>query len=400
MKQKPSKKEQNHSIKRKELIIGKQSKQELNKQQKTFNRLVKKLEKLRKDVEKTSASLSSQLEFYGKYLHPLEQTMVERHKEVVKLLYQFYKDKKALSNKDREILTEIISSQLHDIFHFSSEKPDEEIMEIFEAVEGINYDKAEEEDFEAMKDEVAEAFEEMGFDVDLGELNNNMSQEEMARKMFEMFGNLKGQAEAKETARPKRKKTKRQIEKEEREKQVEEAKNKNIATIYKQLAKIFHPDLERDPILKSEKEDLMKQLTIAYEKNDLHTLLRLELEWIHKEEDNLDKLSDQKLSIYNDVLKEQVYELEREIFTMSQNPRYAPLQRFSILPFSFGRSIGHYYLEREKEKLEMTIIEIEKSVAELKGKNAVKELKTIISAFKRAMSKRNFFELDLADLFR
>lgn len=397
MKKKQSKKEQNQSA-TKQLIIGKQSKQELNKQQKTFNRLVKRLENLRKDFDKKSDKLRKQLEFYGQHIHPLEQTITEHRKEAVKLLYKSYKDEKAISKKDKEVLIEVISSQLSDIFHHSSEKPDEEIMEIFEAIEGMSYDKAAEEDFQTMKNEMSEAFEEMGFDIDLDDLHNNMSEEEMMRKMFEMFGNLQEQAEAKEAARPKRKKTKRQIEKEEREKQIEEAKSKNIATIYKQLARIFHPDLERDPVLKSEKEDLMKQLTNAYDKNDLHTLLRLELEWIHKEEDNLDKLSDEKLSIYNEVLREQVRDLEREIFMLGQHPRYAPLQRFSM--FSFGVSSSSFGLEREKHRLERTIEEIKKSVDALKGKNAIKELKTIISSFKQAMANRNFFELDLSEIFR
>jgi hypothetical protein len=395
MKKKQSKKEQNQSA-TKQLIIGKQNKQKLNKQQKAFNRLVKRLENLRKGFDKKSEQLRKQLEFYGRHIHHLEQDLALHRKEVVKLLYKSYKDEKAIPKKDKEVLIEIISSQLSDIFRFSSEKPDEEIMEIFEAVEGISYDKAAEEDFQAMKNEMSEAFEEMGFDVDLNDLHNKMSEEEMARKLFEMFGNLQEQAEAKEAARPKRKKTKRQLEKEERERQIEEAKNKNIATIYKQLARIFHPDLERDPVLKSEKEDLMKQLTNAYEKNDLHTLLRLELEWIHKEESNLDELSDEKLSIYNEVLKEQVRELEEEIFMIGQHPRYAPLQRFSMMPLG----MGYIDLEREKRKLESTIKEIKKSVDELKGKNAVRELKMIISSFKQAMARRNFFDLDLAELFR
>jgi hypothetical protein len=395
MKKKQSKKVESQST-TKQLIIGKQNKQELNKQQKAFNRLVKRLENLRKDFDKKSDKLRKHLEFYGQHIHPLEQDLVGHRKEAVKLLFKSYKDEKAIPKKDKEVLIEIISSQLSDIFHYSSEKPDEEIMGIFEAVEGMSFDKAADEDFQNMKNEMSEAFEEMGFDVDLDGFHSNMSEEEMARKMFEMFGNLQEQAEAKEAARPKRKKTKKQLEKEERERQIEEAKSKNIATIYKQLARIFHPDLERDPVLKSEKEDLMKQLTNAYEKNDLHTLLRLELEWIHKEEDNLEQLSDEKLSIYNEVLKEQVRELEEEIFMIGQHPRYAPLQRFSMMPLG----MGYIDLEREKRKLESTIKEIKKSVDELKGKNAVRELKTIISSFKQAMARRNFFDLDLAELFR
>lgn len=395
MKQKQSKEELSQTATRKELIIGKKHKQELNKQQKAFNRLVKKLEKLRKDLEKTSTKLGTQLDYYGKHLHPLEQKLVGHRKEAVKLMYRLYKENKTLSVKDREVFLEIISNQLSSIFQLSSEKPDDEIMEIFEAVEGISYEKAIEEDFQAMKKNMAEEFEEMGFDIDLDGFEKTMSQEEMARKVAEMLGNLQEQAEAKEASRPKRKKTKKQIEKEEREKQKEEVKSKNIAAIYKQLARIFHPDLERDIVLKSQKEDLMKQLTNAYDKNDLHTLLRLELEWIQKEEDNLDKLSDEKLSIYNEVLKEQVRELEHELFFISQHPRYASLQRFSFSPFS----LTYIDLAREKQKLEFKISDIEESIVKLKGENRMKELNSIISAYKKAVPKIDF-SVVLEDFFK
>jgi hypothetical protein len=387
-------KEQNQPTATKELVITKKEKQPLNKQQQTFNRLVKRLEKLRIELETTSTTLRAKLEFYGERIHPLEQRLVTLRSEGVKLLYGFYKDPKVLSKKDKEVLGEIISGQLSVIFQLSSEKPDEEIMAIFEAIEKISYEEAAEEDFTSMKDDMSETFKNMGFDVDLNDFHKDMNQEEMMRRMFEMFGDLQSQAEAKEAARPKRKKTKKQIEKEEREKQVEEAKSKNIAGIYKQLARVFHPDLEQDPTLKSQKEDLMKHLTTAYKKNDLHTLLRLELEWIHKEEGALGKLSDEKLSIYNQALKEQIGELQEEIFMIGQHPRYHHLQRFSLFPMGVAR----VDLKREKRRLETTISDLEESIAELKGKNAIKELKEIISTFKRATPEFDFF--DLAELFK
>ena len=386
---------QNRSSTSKELVIGKKDKQQLNKQQQTFNRLVKKLEKLRKELEKTSQILSEKLDFYGKHIHPLEQSMAELRKEILKNLFRFYKNEKRLSKKDREVLLEIMSVQLNGIFQFTSEPPDDEIKEIFAAVEGIGYDKAVEEDFEAMKDDMEETFQKMGFEVDLDDFHKDLSQEEMMRKMAEMLENLQEQAEAKDTTRPKRKKTKKQIEKEEREKQIEEAKSKNIAGIYKQLARIFHPDLEQDPIQKSHKEDLMKQLTSAYEAGDLHALLRLELEWIHKEEGNLDKLSDEKLAIYNQTLKEQVQELEAEVFMIGQHPRYMPLQRYSFSPFG----LKYVDLEREKRNLETTIEQAKQDIAELSGKNAFEKLKEIIGIFKKQQQRVNLFELDLEKIF-
>lgn len=380
----------------KQLIIGKSNKQQLNKQQQAFNRLVKRLEKLRAESAQTTAILGEHLDFYGKHLYPLEQNMAALRKEMVKLFYKSYKSEKLLSKKDRNSLLEIMSAQLSGVFQSSSEKPDQEIKEIFELIEGVSYEQAVEEDFEATKEDIFETFQNMGFEVDLEGFSKNMSAEEMRHKMAEMLGDLQEQAEMREAQRPKRKKTKKQIEKEEREQQIEEIKNKSISSIYKQLARVFHPDLEQDATLKLEKEDLMKQLTSAYEKNDLHTLLRLELEWIQKEEGNLDKLSEEKLAIYNQMLKEQVQELEAEIFMIGQHPRYEPLQRFSFSPFS----LKYLDLKREKRKLETNIKQAEESCAKLRGENAIKELKEIIAVFNKPRPKFNLFELDLEEIFK
>ncbi|MDQ3417913.1 MAG: hypothetical protein M3541_03900 [Acidobacteriota bacterium] len=43
---------------------------------------------------------------------------------------------------------------------------------------------------------------------------------------------------------------------------------------------MLHPDLEQDPSLRERKTGLMQEVTAAHAGGDLHTLLRLELEWI------------------------------------------------------------------------------------------------------------------------
>lgn len=273
-------------------------------------------------------------------------------------------------------MREVIITQLSNILKLETGEPDNELKEIFKAVEGISYEEAAEEDFDTMKYEMAEMFEEQGFQMDLDDMHSKMTEEEIIKKMLEMQDQIKQQAEAKQHKQSSYKKTKKQLEKEERERLLEEARTKNISSIYRQLAKAFHPDLEQDDGLKLEKEHLMKELTAAYEKNDLHTLLRLEISWIQKEENNPDKLSDEKLKIYNEALKEQVQELEDEIHMLFQHPRYQPLQKFTMFPHQL-KSIN---VDREKQLTEATIRDITKSIGRLKGneKEALAEVKQII----------------------
>src|ERR1019366_7589077 len=50
----------------------------------------------------------------------------------------------------------------------------------------------------------------------------------------------------------------------ERMRQAEQIRNKSIASVYKQLAKVLHPDLEPDAGRKQAKGTLMQELTAAY----------------------------------------------------------------------------------------------------------------------------------------
>lgn len=361
------------------LMISTRQKNTLSKQQQGFNKLIKKIENLRLELDQVNKSMNEKLGFYGKYIYPLEQQLTELNKEGTKLLYWFYENKKLLQKKERQSLGKIISAQLNHIFKSQADEPEEELKKIFKAVEGISYEKAAEEDFNIMRDEMESMFEEFGFEMNFDDLHGNMTQEEILKKALEMGEQMKQQADEEDKRQTNRKKTKKQKEKEERERQMEEARTKNIGSIYRQLAKVFHPDLERDEELKQEKEELMKQLTIAYEKNDLHTLLSLELAWIQKEENNPGQLTDDKLGIYNEVLKEQVYELEQDISDTLHHPRYQPLQKFATFPHQI-KSINLHY---EKQKIEEMKNDIARDIALLKGneKQALRTVKDIIRSF-------------------
>jgi hypothetical protein len=57
----------------------------------------------------------------------------------------------------------------------------------------------------------------------------------------------------------------------------------------------------------------LEKSTAAYQEKDLHTLLKLEIEIIYKQSENLDHLTDEKLKFLNSALKEQIIELKEEL---------------------------------------------------------------------------------------
>ena len=141
---------------------------------------------------------------------------------------------------------------------------------------------------------------------EMGE-DDNFSFDEFLKKAWE-------QVNAKNDARPKnqKRKTKKQLEKEALEQATLELEKKSVRSVFIGLAKVLHPDLEGDPDRRAEKKDMMQKLTTAYEKNDLHTLLTMEMEWVNQQASQLGSLSEEKLAVYIVVLKGQINELKNE----------------------------------------------------------------------------------------
>lgn len=354
------------------LIISSQRHQQLNKQQQAFNKLIKKIEKLRLELKETAANLDAKLEYYGKYIHPLEQVLITRRKEYVKLLFLFYSGKNVLMKQQKNILKELLLRQLEEVFAIDEHGPDEELAKIYKKVKGVSYEDAAISDFEVAKDELEAMFEDVGFDLNLEDFNPEEIMDEMRRLQDDFLK----QQENLNSKKASRKTTAKQLEKEKREQQLEEARNKNISSVYKQLAKALHPDLEQDENIKSEKEALMKQLTVAYNNNDLYSLLSLEMEWIHKEEQHTDKLSNEKLAIYNKVLREQVQELEQNKFSMMIDPRFQVLLRYAEFV-----GIEEVDLPHQKKHLEEVIRIMKERISQLKGNEALQAVRKIIHPY-------------------
>lgn len=87
-----------------------------------------------------------------------------------------------------------------------------------------------------------------------------------------------------------------------------------LRTIYRQLASALHPDREPDLAERERKSALMSQANAAYERGDLVTLLRLQLQAEQVDEAHIARLADDKLAALSLLLKEQVATLESEVF--------------------------------------------------------------------------------------
>jgi hypothetical protein len=86
-----------------------------------------------------------------------------------------------------------------------------------------------------------------------------------------------------------------------------------IRTIFRQLASALHPDREPLESERLRKTGLMSEVNAAYEKNDLTTLLRLQMQVTQVNPQSTARMADDKLQAMSLLLKEQVAALEDDL---------------------------------------------------------------------------------------
>ncbi len=378
--------QQNTSQKQQGLIISTGGKKKLSKNQEAFNKLTQRIEKLQKEIEKKQLQFDLALKIYGNQLYPIQLKILEARYKLITVLWIIYTENK-LSKADQRTLKIVLQNHLEEYFSQTEVEPDIVLQKIFTQLEGISYDIMIQQETDRRNIEMQEAFEKINVNMAGIDLNDEAAMEEKVAEARKKIEELKEENEAFEKLREaKRKKSAKQVEAEKMQKAVDEMKQKNISTIYKQLAKLFHPDLEQDENKKADKEILMKELVAAYEAKNLHALLTLELKWIHNETDHLDSLTEEKLTIYLQILKEQASNLDYQKNSIYKQPQYA------VLSNDFGFAIRRYPVQtmhNEVTSSENTIKEFNRDINYFESPMGLRHVKAMLKEFKK---RQNEFE--------
>jgi len=312
--------------------------------QKRFNAQARKIEELRRKIDDRTKGYNELLEHWGKELAPVQSKVADLQTQ-----FAFSLDAQAqgfkLGVRQRETLGGVIVGLLDDAF--SHAPPAENAQELFTRWNDTSFDEELEQQETEITDALSEAIRDhFGIDID-GETMRK-GPEAVGEALEEALRNAQvGEGHAQ------RKKTKKQLAKEESERQAEEFAKKSLRSLYLSFVKILHPDAELDESAKAGKENLMKEVTAAYEAGDLHTLLRIESAWVDRETLNLGVLSDDKLKVYISALKEQAQGLEDEFASLDFSPQYAPIMSFLSDDNAWGKRRIDAMAREEKRRLKL-----------------------------------------------
>ncbi|MFT4019049.1 MAG: hypothetical protein QM668_18950 [Agriterribacter sp.] len=220
------------------------------------------------------------------------------------------REKVKLSKTDKTYLNDLILNLFDDAFY--AVEPTDKDKALYSQYNDVSFD----EEVESQQAGMAEIFTDLlyqqtGLKIDPSILNEKNPDFEKIQAHFEEQLNKNTGTDKK---KDKKKKNQRTIDKEIKEKQKETLKQKSIRSIFLSLAKILHPDTETDENAKAEKEEYMKRVTVAYNNRNLPELLELEMQWVHKHENQLADTPEETLKLYNELLKEQAENLEDDLY--------------------------------------------------------------------------------------
>jgi hypothetical protein len=339
----------------------------LGKTQQQFNKLMKSLEKTRERHALEQARLDDALQVSMRELMPLVEGVKRLNRDLVTQGMEAMRKMK-LTARRRESFSDLLHGKASDLLMDPVGLSDEDIEKLKAIADELGPDEEEkrlmdEEDadeFDYLREMIEAQARAAGIEVDLSGLDIHSGSEEFERQLRERLEEAVEQAGRSQAAAPEkpRKLTKAQAEKEQKRLELELARNRDLKSLFKQLAKAFHPDLESDPVLRLHKESWMKRLNSAYAADDLREMLQLEMEWLGEEASNLDTAGDDKLKVYCTVLKEQIAELKERIHFLLDEPQYGPLRRFRnpyhgtlANPETIKRSL-EFELEHHRDMLE------------------------------------------------
>lgn len=280
----------------------------LSKAQKTFNRLIKKINGQKEQLSAWQAMIPLHQQQYASEFAPLLQRYNQHRADLVRLFDQAYEDK-ALSKTDRNKISHIICTVTAELL---AEDDDETFKALYNKYSDTDFDMQTEQENKVIKSMMEGMLGiHLDDDVDFSSKEDLMAQ--VDQQMKKKFAEEEARQEALEERRSKRKKSTRESTRETRREMEQQHVSQSLREVFRKLASALHPDREPDPLERERKTALMQKVNVAYGNKDLLQLLELQLEVEQIDQSALDRIPEDRLKHYNKVLTEQSAELQQEL---------------------------------------------------------------------------------------
>ena len=335
--------------------------------QKQFNTLMGRINRQRKRLAEWQEIIPIYQEEVLKSFQPLRDSYAGFQAQMVELLDSHYTNNR-FSRLQKEKVSRIISDICVELINDHGR---DDLKPIANRHSDVDFDDQQEQ-MKAMGGDVLRAMLKAEFGIDPGDIELDMDD---PYGTAERLGSILDEQQRKaEEQRPRRKKTARQLAREQHEKEEESKISQSIRAVYRQLVGALHPDRETDPEKHQRKTDLMQQVTVAYKNRNLLQLLELQLTVEQIDQNAIDSINEDRLNHFNKILQRQSLELKQEIEEVELHVRAAggldPIE-----PLTPKKLMSA--LRTDKKQLEIEIVEIQRDLRLFKDIRKVKNwLKT------------------------
>lgn len=288
------------------LLIVPSTGQTLSPAQRRFNQLVRKIDRLRADLQAWEAAEIVFIEAWAGRVSPARKELADcRYALVFKLNAML--GSKGWTRTERQTLRELLcglAAGLIDDDDIDDARA-AELKVLHDAHAELDFDTAAAEDMADMKD----LFEYMS-GIDLGD-DPVASRDELLRRAFEQ---MQRQAQAEQAPPAEQRKKPSATAAQRRRQREEQDAAQSLREVFRKLASALHPDRAEDEDDRQRRTALMQRVNQAYERQDLLALFALQLEIEQIDAEHLANATAEKARHYNRMLDEQARDLQAELF--------------------------------------------------------------------------------------
>lgn len=276
----------------------------LSKEAEVFYKKVKKIETLKKSNDDLKNRLESIRIQVLSVMSPLTDKIRDLKFSNLEILDQHMKANELKAKEKKKLKSLIVELSAQFIEEFNDDRG----KQFYNAYSDMGFDEQQDQMLDDFESFMKGIFDDFGDDLD-DEFNTHFNSQYKKKPKEESQQQFKFKDEQKNTFGEDFDKNLRRNKKPGKKSKAEIQKEKvelESKSLYRNLMKKLHPDLEQDEFKRLEKTEISQKITSAYNENNIYELLKLRSE--HLDE----SLSNEELKIYDSELNQKIKELQHE----------------------------------------------------------------------------------------